>query len=92
MPQDVSSKTVCLHEQRQQEQQKPYPDPASEAARARAAGAVYADYSNLTVLESAFLNNAGSDGGAITAWNSSLLVNGTTFTNNSAGGTGERCF
>ena len=50
---------------------------------------MYADYSNLTVLESAFLNNVGSDGGAITLWNSSLLVNATTFTNNSAGGTGE---
>ena len=50
---------------------------------------MYADYTNLTVLESAFLNNVGSDGGAITVWNSSLLVNGTTFTNNSAGGTGE---
>ena len=49
---------------------------------------MYADYSNLTVLESAFLNNVGSDGGAITLWNSSLLVNATTFTNNSAGGTG----
>jgi len=46
------------------------------------------DRSNLTVLDSAFANNVGSDGGAITVWNSSLLVNGTAFTNNSAGGTG----
>ena len=42
------------------------------------------------VLDSLFSNNAGSDGGAITMWNSSLLVNGTAFTNNSAGGTGAQ--
>lgn len=59
------------------------------ASALRAAGALYVhDHSNLTVLDSAFANNVGSDGGAITVWNSSLLVNGTAFTNNSAGGTG----
>ncbi len=47
------------------------------------AGAIYAnDTSNITVLDSTFRANGGGQGGAISMWNSSLLVNGTAFYGN----------
>ena len=54
-----------------------------------AAGAIYAnDTSNITVLDSKFYANGGGQGGAISLWNSSLLVNGTTFYRNQGNGAG----
>ncbi len=50
---------------------------------AATAGAIYAnDTSNITVLDSIFQGNGGGQGGAISLWNSSLLVNGTDFQGN----------
>ena len=54
-----------------------------------AAGAIYAnDTSNITILDSKFYANGGGQGGAISLWNSSLLVNGTTFYRNQGNGAG----
>jgi len=55
-----------------------------------AAGAIYAnDTSNLTVLDSMFIGNGGGQGGAISVWNSSILVNGTTFYKNKGNSAGQ---
>ena len=54
-----------------------------------AAGAIYAnDTSNVTVLDSVFASNSGGQGGAISLWNSSVLVNGTTFYRNKGNSAG----
>ena len=59
------------------------------AALGCAAGAIYAnDTSNIIVLDSKFYANGGGQGGAISLWNSSLLVNGTTFYRNMGNGAG----
>ena len=60
-----------------------------DGGRGHAAGAIYAnDTSNITVLDSKFYANGGGQGGAISLWNSSLLVNGTTFYRNQGNGAG----
>lgn len=54
-----------------------------------AAGAIYANESSeVTILDSVFRNNVGGQGGAVTVWNSSVLVNGTTFSGNIGDGQG----
>lgn len=54
-----------------------------QSVSAITAGAIYAnDTSNITVLDSTFQGNGGGQGGAISLWNSSLLVNGTDFQGN----------
>ena len=54
-----------------------------------AAGAIYTnDTSNVTVLDSVFTGNSGGQGGAISLWNSSVLVNGTTFYRNKGNSAG----
>ena len=59
----------------------------------RAAGAIYAnDTSNITVLDSLFELNGGGQGGAISVWNSSVLVNGTAFYRNMGNGAGVHNF
>lgn len=59
----------------------------------RAAGAIYAnDTSNITVLDSLFSLNGGGQGGAISLWNSSVLVNGTAFYRNRGNGAGVHSF
>ncbi|KAK9799725.1 hypothetical protein WJX73_004551 [Symbiochloris irregularis] len=52
-----------------------------------AAGAVYANQSSqVTILDSMFLGNSGGQGGAVATWDSSILVNGSTFSGNLGGG------
>lgn len=46
----------------------------------------------ITILDSLFENNVGGQGGAVAVWQSDLLVNGTTFTNNTGSGQGQFAF
>lgn len=54
-----------------------------------AAGCIHANESTiLEILDSTFTNNYGGQAGALNLWNSSLIVNGTTFLNNTSKGEG----
>lgn len=62
---------------------------AEKAGGGVAAGCIHANESTiLEILDSTFTNNFGGQAGALNIWNSSLIVNGTTFLNNTSKGEG----